>query len=499
MKTLKYMMAAAVLQAACMAVADMIPGDWRVDVGKRSVFRKEIYQGESVRLEATFFRDGKEFTPDFAAPMLYWQTNGMGRSYFSAPAVVSSNAVCAVWDGSKDCGARYYHGFIGETGVTYRAEFEFKMVPSPGFRPNALPLPVEKLDFAAVAITNAPYYTRAETGTLVPATVSNIVTRAYVEDLGISSNESDPVWQAEKGAFASAATNYTDAAFAGLRHDIDLYVRSTNAWLIVSNGVFYAYYVSTAGVKTLQWSVDQNIANDLAALARDLVSATNAQKALIDRAPSHWGEWASSGASNNYPNCIHLDRRAIFSDGSVVWEGTNGFFAVSAASAFSASGTAPAFRIGSDADTWFGLEVQASYLVGIRTGGIAVDSVSGTVTMRYDWRESFDTTPPKIYYSPDLINDFQDIEGLAFTRSDIPDKSGGIYTVILGGISGSAGYFTAKDEVAGGAVMRSTIPIFADGYYIAPSNAAPQIVQPDSVFTISTGGHTYRVFGERID
>ena len=204
MKTLKYMMAAAVLQAACMAVADMIPGDWRVDVGKRSVFRKEIYQGESVRLEATFFRDGKEFTPDFAAPMLYWQTNGMGRSYFSAPAVVSSNAVCAVWDGSKDCGARYYHGFIGETGVTYRAEFEFKMVPSPGFAPNALPLPVQVLDFAAVEVANAPWPSAAD----LAGAVSNTVTKTYVEDLGISATSLAP------------ATNYTDSAIAAAENRI---------------------------------------------------------------------------------------------------------------------------------------------------------------------------------------------------------------------------------------------------------------------------------------
>ena len=47
--------------------------------------------------------------------------------------------------------------------------------------------------------------------------------------------------------------------------------------------------------------------------------------------------------------------------------------------------------------------------------------------------------------------------------------------------------------------MRSTIPIFADGYYIAPQNAPPVIVQPDSVITITSGGHSYRVFGERVD
>ena len=300
-------------------------------------------------------------------------------------------------------------------------------------------------------------------------------------------------------AVYAAATNYTDAAFAGLRRDIDLYVRSTNAWLVVSNGVFSAYYVSTAGVKTLQWRVDQNIANDLAALVSDLVSATNAQKALIDRAPARWSDWAASGEPNNYTNCVHLNRTVMFSDGSVKWEGTNGFFAVSAASAFFASGTAPAFHIGSDADTWFGLEVQASYLVGIRTGGIDVDIAAGTVTLTYDWRESFAESPPRIYYSPDLIEIFQDTEELAFARSDIPDKAGGIYTVTLSGISAKAGFFTAKEEVAGGAVMRSTIPIFADGYYIAPQNAPPVIVQPDSVITITSGGHSYRVFGERVD
>ena len=634
MKTLKYMMVAMALQAACMAVADMIPGDWRVDVGKRSVFRKEIYQGESVRLEATFFRNGKEFTPDFAAPMLYWQTNGMGRSYFSAPAVVSSNAVCAVWDGSKDCGARYYHGFIGETGVTYRAEFEFKMVPSPGFAPNVLPLPVQVLDFAAVEVANAPwpsaesvaiavaaatnatlaaakgYTDGAVAGAITPSMVTNIVEAiapapgdyANVsnrsvnavqkgEDLelkgyngsgeeygfklgpdggypwngegwstyesfvfpidivssggdwnwyqifsdqddpdeyaatlvrradlhiakqevygeignrGYLTSESDPTvpaWAKNPTPPATSlepATNYTDGAVAAIREYCDLYVRNTNCWMVVSNGVFSVYSVSgDAHVKVWEW--DATSSNRFAALADQTAAATNALSRRIDAAPARWSDFAADGTANPYPYAVCINRPAVFGDGSVLWEGTNGFFALSAAAPICAGGTSAAFRIGTDADTFFGMEVAASYFVGIFTGGITVAPDSSAVTLTYMWADSYTNAPPAVYYAATPADEFRDVmevEGLSRLDTSSPGVS---YSVTVSGLTGSQGFFTAKREVQGGAVMRSTLPIFADGYYIAPSNAAPQIVQPDSVFTISAGGHTYRVFGERID
>ena len=39
----------------------------------------------------------------------------------------------------------------------------------------------------------------------IPPAVSNIVTKSFVEDLGITSDESDPVWNAEKGDYATKA------------------------------------------------------------------------------------------------------------------------------------------------------------------------------------------------------------------------------------------------------------------------------------------------------
>ena len=600
---------------------------WRITSPQPVAQTFAAYRGETL-----------EFAPQFCGAMsnvtasaLYYQTNGMGTAWWQAGGLVFAP--------SNDCGAAAYRFFVRAAdplGTDYTANGVLRMLDSPGETPNALPLPVQVLDFAAVEVANAPWpsaesvavavaaatnatlaaakgYTDgavAAAGAVTPSMVTNIVEaiapapgdyanvsnravnavqkgealelkgyngsgeeygfklgpdggypwngegwsiyESFVFPVDIVSSGGDWNWyqifsdQDDPDEYAATlvrradlhiakqevygeignrgyltsesdptvpawaknpvppttslepATNYTDGAVAAIREYCDLYVRNTNCWMVVSNGVFSVYSVSgDAHVKVWEW--DATSSNRFAALADQTAAATNALSRRIDAAPARWSDFAADGTANPYTNAVCINKTAVFGDGSVLWEGTNGFFALSAAAPICAGGTSAAFRIGTDADTFFGMEVAASYLVGILTGGISVTPDSSAVTLTYMWDDSYTNAPPAVYYAATLADEFRDISEVAgLSRADA-SSPGVSYSVTVSGLTGSQGFFTAKREVQGGAVMRSTLPIFADGYYIAPSNAPPQIVQPDSVFTISAGGHTYRVFGERVD
>ena len=143
----------------------------------------EAYQGETLTFEAALQSNGKPL----AAPVNYsffWQTNGMGSTYWEAPAqsgsvvsplkggsVVSplergsgvsplvgdTNVLFATWLPAYDVGARVYNCFIGSPSNIYHAAFQLRLRPSPGALPNALPLPTPVIDFARIHVINPPW------------------------------------------------------------------------------------------------------------------------------------------------------------------------------------------------------------------------------------------------------------------------------------------------------------------------------------------------------
>lgn len=115
---------------------------------KAEVFR--VYQGETVTFEPTFRVNGK--TVDLDIEGVYIQTNGMAESWWK----LDGNTFTP----TNDVGAASYRFFIqaaGEGGKNYRANGTLRMLPSPGFVPNALPLPIHTLDFSQVEVKNAPW------------------------------------------------------------------------------------------------------------------------------------------------------------------------------------------------------------------------------------------------------------------------------------------------------------------------------------------------------
>lgn len=133
-----------------------IPVTWTVETTRATTPTIQAYQGETLALEATMTASGEplELTGDAA---IYWQTNGMGSSYWSAPATAESSRLAAVWTPEMDVGASNYHCFIGIPGQIYRAAFQLRLRTSPGASPNTLPLPPKVIDFATVEVRNPPW------------------------------------------------------------------------------------------------------------------------------------------------------------------------------------------------------------------------------------------------------------------------------------------------------------------------------------------------------
>lgn len=136
--------------SALITLPAAVPVRWTVETSRVQPAVFEAYQGETLDLAASLQSHGKPVEMPGPAS-LYWQTNGMGARWWTAPASVSSNILSAVWSPTNDVGARVYTCFIGQSGSNYRAEFQLRLRPSPGATPNVLPIPhLTEVDIAGM-------------------------------------------------------------------------------------------------------------------------------------------------------------------------------------------------------------------------------------------------------------------------------------------------------------------------------------------------------------
>lgn len=163
-RTLKYLIVAALVAAlTAYDAASAVPLRWTVETSRPGVEAFDAYHGESLDLQATMLSYGDPLALTNAPAMLYWQTNGMGKAWWSTPASCLSNVLSASFAPHMDPGASVVNGFIGVAGQHYRASFRLHFRNSPGADTANLPLPVRVLDFDTVEVQNAPFYTKPET------------------------------------------------------------------------------------------------------------------------------------------------------------------------------------------------------------------------------------------------------------------------------------------------------------------------------------------------
>lgn len=125
---------------------------WIVDPARPAPADWPVFQGETVWMEPSFVSYGSPLSLTGATAVLYWQTNGMGNAWWSAPGLIIMGApdrVRAVWGPQNDAGASRYNYFIAATtssGTMYRAYGTIMMRASPGATPSILAAPTTLTD-----------------------------------------------------------------------------------------------------------------------------------------------------------------------------------------------------------------------------------------------------------------------------------------------------------------------------------------------------------------
>ena len=185
-----------------LSTAFAAPLQWTCDWPEAKPVTFSLYQGETATFEPTFRVNG-ELVTNATIEAVWYQTNGMGQAWWK----LDGNTFAP----SNDVGAAAYRFFVEAkvpepfnlstfqpfNSTIYRANGALRMLPSPGFTPNALELPVKTLDFAAVEYANAPWPAEIASATnQLDASLSSLVSRSSL-----------------------AATNYTDAALAAITND----------------------------------------------------------------------------------------------------------------------------------------------------------------------------------------------------------------------------------------------------------------------------------------
>jgi len=230
-----------------------VPLRWTVETSRVQPAVFDVVHGETIELEAALQSYGKPLSMAGKTVSLFYQTNGMDTAWWKAPAQVkertnplststsslisqTTNILSATFTPSMDPGGATVNGFIGSTGDMYRAAFTLRFRKGPGARPNVIAQPPKILDLAHTVVINPPWPTKADfaatstvmkaelktyvdeeisgAGLVTPqavtnaagAVASNVVTKAYVEALGIESG-------LDTGAVATVVTNHVTSGY----------------------------------------------------------------------------------------------------------------------------------------------------------------------------------------------------------------------------------------------------------------------------------------------
>ena len=415
---------AAVLQLAAIAA---VPVAWTNSPGMPPYPIKPVPHGSTVDLAVTLRGYTTPPIADGADVRLWYQTNGMGSAWWSAPATFDGSTITASFGPAQDCGADRVSLFFGAPSNVF-ASAVLRLTHAPGFDPARLPLPVQYIDFATVELRNlsalgnygvvsnaamnaatairtnsydyweyfdpvindvarlqlAPdrggwsnerfrlgwvkiageetyyqyvlthpswseidsvttntllqsitiggmtftHYEGTETNKVlysdatngIPTVVSNVVTKSYVEDLGISSEEEDPVWSADKPNYATktelgGVSETANAAALDASSALRI-VLGESVWFAVTNYMRTAEGVIPSlqlwevrdSVTNLVYDSREEITNTVKALTRELhTELTNRIHDVEKTIPSKaWGNYQSDGTDNPQPGEVAI-------------------------------------------------------------------------------------------------------------------------------------------------------------------------------------------------
>ena len=186
----------ATVLAALLAIPILaaVPLEWTVRPGQLAPVTFDRYHGETLHLSLTFQGFGALPFEQDADIRLWYQTNGMGRAWWSVPATVQSNVLSATWSPALDPGADRVSLFFGAPSNAF-ASAVLRLRPSPGFFPNVLNPPPTLVDLESGLAAFC------STGTAFRAATIGTETR-WIDVTGC-------VWEVSTGDWVMSPTNYT--------------------------------------------------------------------------------------------------------------------------------------------------------------------------------------------------------------------------------------------------------------------------------------------------
>ena len=142
---------------------------WNAETSRPVPYQARTVRGSTVLLEARLLREGRPVAlPADAQAAFFWQTNGMGGTFWSARAEADTNGTLrAVWTPDMDAGAdavRFFLRAATPDGLDYSAHGGLRILPGPGVDPEALPAPEEVMERVPDEAIVASAWARAVAG-----------------------------------------------------------------------------------------------------------------------------------------------------------------------------------------------------------------------------------------------------------------------------------------------------------------------------------------------
>ena len=413
--------AIATTMSVCAATA-AVPLKWTVETSRVQPIAFDAYHGETLALEATLQSYGNPITNDLQDARIYWQTNGMGSAYWSAPASANGHILRASWTPAMDTGAKLYNCFIGRAGDTYRAAFQLRMRSSPGAVPNELELPRKHIDFAEIEVKNAPWAS-AMIVNAVFATADNarITATNALAKANAAQSSADAAQRSADNAqrSADAATNSVENLKAIVFSWNDT-LNGSNVCFVVTNYISGAYVLDEGKlkIKEIVDGQEREIYNSRTEIRlhlddfRDKVFnplltqlKQEVLAELTKKADRSWGNYTSSGGDVPGTNMVYMTAPHTVFGGGLEFERIEiGEGAIHVLASYGA----PQYTAGSEGTfrfydlqriNYFGYSSTASYTLGVDASNIIVNN--GLVELHIPVVMS---GHPCVYWSPELFS-----------------------------------------------------------------------------------------------
>ncbi len=280
---------AALMLAACVVRAQSL---WiTADSDSPAPAARAVYRGEVIPIEASLRVSGGWAALAGADARFFWQTNGMGSSWWSAPASVVAglpDRARYVWHPTNDCGAATYSFFFRlaptNGAVVWRANGILQMRGSPGFSPAAMPppsaYPTLAADLLPLLLPSVPTYA-AWTNEAALRAAGDLAGSNHV--YAVRTNLQAQIDNINLTGSSTGAVSAASSADTALR----LASADTNWWVSVSCGTatLWRAYATNRWIVTAAGTPIQNGAWDVAS-----------PPALFTNA----GRWTVSGYSGGY-------------------------------------------------------------------------------------------------------------------------------------------------------------------------------------------------------